>query len=321
MIRGPLFETNYTPQFAGHETFPLRHGWLKKAFDAVRATEDHADNREVFGDRAIADFGVGKNMVGAMRHWATVTGIIEDRPSDDGKGVRTTRFGRMLLAHDGLDPYMEHPATLWLIHWQLAGGPEKTTWYWVFNYYADTTFERDHLVQGLTKLAAERGWRRAATATIRRDVECFVRTYAERPTGKSAGLEDALESPLTELGLIRPVGRKDGFRLVRGSKLTLTHGVFSYALIDFWSQLASNARTLSFEALAHEPGSPGRVLLLDENDLAERLNALDEVTDGAFRWSETAGLKQVIRETELDREAALAYVARDYQAGASREAA
>jgi len=27
-------------QFAGHETFPLRHGWLKKAYDAVKAEEN-----------------------------------------------------------------------------------------------------------------------------------------------------------------------------------------------------------------------------------------------------------------------------------------
>ena len=53
---------------------------LKKAFDAVRATEDsEADNREVFtGADAIGRFGVGKNMVASMRHWATVAGVIEE---------------------------------------------------------------------------------------------------------------------------------------------------------------------------------------------------------------------------------------------------
>ena len=34
MTRGPLYEPDYKPQFSGHETFPLRYGWLKKAFDA-----------------------------------------------------------------------------------------------------------------------------------------------------------------------------------------------------------------------------------------------------------------------------------------------
>ena len=43
MARGPLFQDTYRPQFSGHETFPLRYGWLKKAFDAVRATEERTD--------------------------------------------------------------------------------------------------------------------------------------------------------------------------------------------------------------------------------------------------------------------------------------
>ena len=58
MPRGPLFSDGYRPQLSGHETFPLRYGWLKKAFDAVRETEDEDDNRDVFsGPDAIARFG------------------------------------------------------------------------------------------------------------------------------------------------------------------------------------------------------------------------------------------------------------------------
>ena len=28
-------KTDYRPKLSGHETFPLRYGWLKKALDAV----------------------------------------------------------------------------------------------------------------------------------------------------------------------------------------------------------------------------------------------------------------------------------------------
>ena len=81
MLRGPLYRDKYQPQLSGHETFPIRYGWLKKAFDAVKATEDEVDNRYVFtSPDAIARFGVGKNMVASMRHWATVTRIIDESP-------------------------------------------------------------------------------------------------------------------------------------------------------------------------------------------------------------------------------------------------
>ena len=103
MLRGPLFQEDYRPQFSGHETFPMRYGWLKKGFDAVWKSEDSDENRTVFvGDDAIARFGVGKNMVASMRHWATVTGVIKD--SETRGRTETTQLGRCLFGPNGLDP-------------------------------------------------------------------------------------------------------------------------------------------------------------------------------------------------------------------------
>ena len=46
MLRGPLYQSDYQPQLSGHETFPLRYGWLKKAFDAVQDTQKEDDTRQ-----------------------------------------------------------------------------------------------------------------------------------------------------------------------------------------------------------------------------------------------------------------------------------
>ena len=323
MSRGPLYQEDYRPQFSGHETFPLRYGWLKKAFDAVLKTEESGENRTVFtDDDAIARFGVGKNMVASMRHWATATGAIKDAET---KGrTETTRLGRYLFGQTGLDPYMENPATTWLLHWQLSGRPEnkKTTWFWAFNHYPGITFERETLIEEIERLVKDCGWTRASHATIKNDVGCFVRTYATQPPSGQATHEDVLESPLTELGLIKPIGRRDGFRFVRGTKSSLGSGVFCYAVTDFWSRF-STANTLPFEVLAYEPGSPGRVFQLDENDVADLLFYLEDVSDGFYRWSETAGLKQLIRRHELSVEDAIPFIAMDYGAiagGTSRNA-
>jgi len=318
-VRGPLYQEDYHPQFSGHETFPLRYGWLKKAFDRVAETEDQSENRTAcWDDDAIARFGVGKNMVASMRHWAKAARIIEEPALNS---VRTTELGRLLFGPKGLDPYMEHPATLWLIHWQLAARADKTTWFWAFSHYPAITFERDGLVKKLDRLAKDRNWSRVANTTIKNDVACFIRTYvARQPSGKT-GHDDALESPLTELGLIKAIGKKDGFRFVRGPKSTLSDGVFTFALIDFWSRYAPNVATLSFEVIAHAPGGPGRVFQFDENDVADRLAALDDVTGGALLWSETAGLKQVVSNIEINSETALSWVRSDYGVLAEQEAA
>jgi len=319
MSRGPLFQHDYDAQFSGHETFPLRYGWLKKVFDRVAETEEDPANRiACWGDDAIARFGVGKNMVASMRHWAKATRIIEEPETNS---VRTTELGRLLFGPNGLDLWMEHPATLWLIHWQLAGRPEKTTWFWAFSHYPAITFERDKLEKLLARFIRDRGWPPIAVKTLKNDVACFIRTYvARQPSGKT-GHDDALESPLTELGLIKAIGKKDGFRFVRGPKTTLGDGVFAYALIDFWSRYAPNAATLSFEAVAHAPGGPGRVFLFDEDDVADRLAALDDATGGALRWSETAGLKQVVRNIDIIEDTLLSWVPRDYGTQAGKEAA
>ena len=99
MPRGPLHQHDYRPQLSGHETFPLRYGWLKKAFDVVRASEAQDHNKSVFsGEDAIARFGLGKNMVSSMRHWATAAGILEDAGKDR---IITTALGRPLFGADG----------------------------------------------------------------------------------------------------------------------------------------------------------------------------------------------------------------------------
>ena len=320
MLRGPIYRDGYRPQLSGHETFPLRYGWLKKAFDAVVATEgEEGDNRRVFsGADAIARFGVGKNMVSSMRHWATAAGVIKDVES---RRIATTALGRRLFDGNGLDPYMEDPATSWLIHWRFCGRPAKTTWFWAFNHYPDLSFEREGLVQGMKKLTEDRKWIRVSVATIRRDVSCFIRTYvAQAPAGRSSQ-EDGLESPLTELGLIKPIGRRDVFRFVRGPKPSLGVGTFCYAVTHFWNRYSTNSNTLSFEALAHEPGSPGRVFLLDENDMVDRLAGLEEATNSAYRWSETAGLKQLVRSDAMSLERAIDFIAVDYSSRRKRNAA
>ena len=310
MLRGPLGKDVYRPQFSGHETFPLRYGWLKKAYDAVSKTEG-VGSRNVFLDSdAIARFGVGKNMVASMRHWANISGILEDRSAEGS--IVTTPLGTRIFGEKGLDPYMEHPATAWLLHWNIAASTSKTTWFWAFQHFPHPNFEREMLVQGLQNLAEERRWTRASPATIRRDVSCFIRTYVAQPPSNPGGFEDGLECPLTELGLIKATGRRDGFRFVRGPKPSLGAGVFGYAVTRYWNANYAGAATLSFEALAHEPGSPGRTFLLEEDDLVTMLMSLEETTKGAIRWSETAGLKQLIRARELTVEESLNLFEKDY---------
>ena len=286
-------------QFSGHETFPLRYGWLKKVYDAVKDFENKGlDTKQVFASEdAIARFGVGKNMVSSMRYWALSAGVIEEEKSHLGT-YGTTELANTILAVDGADPWMEDPTSLWFVHWRLASTPERnSTWYWVFNHCSHAAFDRATVVEYLHRLCSEQGLKKVAAATIKRDVECFARTYVEKPGGGQ--VDDTMECPLTELALVEATAQKEGMRLVRGAKPTLSLGMFAFATAEFWHRNHKDVGTLSFEALLHEPGSPGRVFLLDESSLLDLASGLEEATRGQISWSETAGLKQLIRQDLL----------------------
>jgi hypothetical protein len=112
-------------------------------------------------------------------------------------------------------------------------------------------------------------------------------------------------------------GRLYEFR--RGPKPTLPDGVFAYALNAFWSRYAPGANTLSVEAIAYEPGSPGRVFKLDENSVVERLTAMEDLTRGKIVWSDTAGVKQVLRLKPISDP--LSLLARAYRADSDKRRA
>lgn len=122
--------------FARHETFHPRFGWLKKGYDAAKK------DREVFlRDDATVILGVGKNMVRSIRYWCRAYKILQDDVP--------TSFGEKLLGDEGWDPFLEDPASLWLLHWQLLRPTcEATAWYVTFNVFRAVEFESEDLFNG-----------------------------------------------------------------------------------------------------------------------------------------------------------------------------
>ena len=288
-----------TTKFSGHETFTLRYGWLTKAVAGVKS-----DPGIFARDNAMVAFGVGKNMVRSIRHWCMAFGIIEedpDVPNNRGRFLRTTRLGEFVLADRGIDPYLEDSGTLWLLHFQLASSPVgPTTWYWTFNHCPRTEFTVDQLVADLLRLASDAGDQRSSAGTIRRDVNCFVRTYLAAKRSRSVAIEDTLDCPLVELGLLHEIDDSGSLGFSRGDHPTLPTHVFAFALLTFWRTRAAEASTLSFNDIAYESGSPGRVFKLTESAVSDHLRQLNDVTGGALTFDSTGGLSQVYRHRECD---------------------
>jgi len=285
-------------QFSGHETFPLRQLWLRKAYMAYTrasgADRVPVQARAIFAPEiGIRDFGVGKNMVAAIRHWALACDVLKEE-----KGVLSAgAVGNALLAgRGGLDPYFEKPATPWLMHWLLAGRAERsTTWWWVFNRVSAQVFDTDSVADALHAAMADRT--RVSRVTIKRDVEVCMRCYLPRRDGRE--VDDAAEPLLADLGLLSEL-HSGSFQFRRGAQASLPDGIFAYALLEYWEEKdkdgGSQAATLSFETIAHAYSAPGRVFKLDERSVGDRLTNLEEITEGQLAWSDTAGVRQISRK-------------------------
>ena len=138
-MRKGIFENGARAQFAGHETFPLRLLWLKKAYDAVT---DGAPVGTFVEQEAIATFGVGRNMAASMRYWAVACGFVEE----EGRVMAPTPLGDAVLSDSGWDPFVESPSTVWLAHWAVASTPDMTTTtYYAFNALTAIEFDPDGL--------------------------------------------------------------------------------------------------------------------------------------------------------------------------------
>jgi len=278
-----LSDSDLRGAFTGHETFPLRLLWLKKAYDAA---DPSVSSRTFQEPDAIGRFGVGKNMALSMRFWALGAGVLEE---SDGR-VKPTAFGRLILADDGFDPFLENAATIWALHANLAGQPlPSTTTYFAFSGINTQEFDAAALVSALEALVAQKKWR-ATAGTLRRDVEVFLRGYAAR---SDASNEDAVEPLMAELGLVRETRSGGYFEFVRGPKPSLPDEVFGYALSRFWARRHLASPTLSVEQAAYGPGSPGRIFKLAEDDVAARMTRADVYTRQAWRFTDTAGLRQL----------------------------
>ncbi|PYD74805.1 DUF4007 family protein [Novacetimonas pomaceti] len=288
-MKHALNDPDIRGQFAGHETFPLRLLWLKKVHDAVTPFASAG----TFTERsAIARFGVGRNMAVSMRYWALASRFVTE---DNNRMVMPTPLGVAILADAGYDPFLEHVATVWLVHWGIASTPQWTsTAYFAFNVLPAIEFDPATLVQDLMALVQARGWRASAT-TLKRDIEVFLRSYVRRDGMLS---DDGAEPLLAELHLVREARLGGWYEFVRGPKPDLPDGIFAYALHEYWERTGTTAVTV--EQVCYASGSPGRVFKLDENSVVTRLMRMEALTQGGWRWTETAGLRQLQKIGPVD---------------------
>lgn len=301
---------NIKPTLSGHDTFPLRYGWIKKVYDQIELQPEVVN---VFSqDTAIADFGVGKNMLNAMKFWSAHTAMIvkadnryintisislaTDKTALDSDNSHATRHinsfynAQNFFSNEGLDPYLESPSTIWLLHLALVTNPNLVTYYWFFNVNTKSELTREDFARLLMDFLQDHRLKIPSSSTVKRDIECFIQNYTAKHRKVNEDFESTLEGPLVELGLITRVN-KQSIRALRGEKNSLSLSVFIYALISFWRGHNGAADTLSLEMCTYDECSPGRVFMLDEEAIIGYAEQLQD-SDYTLAWTQSAGIRQ-----------------------------
>ena len=253
------------PTFANHESFHLRYGWLKKAYDAARE-----DGKVFVRDNATIKLGVGKNMVRAIRFWALANKIL----GYHGKDPRLfpTEMGNVIFDDDhGIDPYLEEPQTLWLLHWLLLAKPCKIpVWWIILNEFTATNIKidelRDTVHQRITNMPE---WQTPSPKSIDKDISVFIHAYTTEQ-GKLT-IEDYLDCPFRQMHMIKQNSR-DSMRFVYGAKYGMTPEIIAYASLDFVTRSEIQSKSISVTRLATEAGGVGNIFKIGEDGLGSMLN-------------------------------------------------
>jgi hypothetical protein len=293
--------TKVNPVFARHETFHPRSGWLKKGFDAALQ-----DPGIFLREDASVLLGVGKNMVRSMRYWCIAFKVLTERSGreqndqvdnleDKGSGnlrhLVPTTLGIKLLSDEGWDPFLEDPASLWLLHWNLLKAPcYATVWQFTFNQFQQANFSTEDLFLSLADYC--RGFTTSiADSSLKKDITCLFRMYAKR-NSSSRPNEDTIDCPFSELGLLTEAIDSKRYLFRIGAKGNLPPDVITAACLDYASSVGQEQRTIALSRLAYNMDSPGMVFKLTESAISGAISKLAQ-TWSEFELRETAGLVQL----------------------------
>lgn len=289
---------------SGHEKFSLRYSWLPKAVVAIKK------NSRIFSDedQAIVEMGVGKNMVRSIKFWALASSVA----AKNGTSENTiTEFGEVLFGEDGLDPYLEDIKTLWLLHWKLAvsNDPPLLAWDLLLNRWHEPEIARSAVLKAFLDESDKIDTNPSPT-TLKDHFDTFIHTYVPTHGYKGVVKEDNLDSPLVELELLQKIGDRENvldsgklepiYRFRREEKPEISSELFLFCLFDFIIKRHPNESTLSFREIAIGHGSPGQIFKLPESDLRNRLENLENQTDGSLSYRESASIQQVHRNSDLN---------------------
>jgi hypothetical protein len=250
-------------RFGGHETFPVREGWLHRGLRLL--IEDPGK----FHSAEVADWlGVGRNMGKSIKHWLLATALAENA-GDSRDGLLTpTHLGRLVY---GRDPYFLQPGTWWALHVELVNNSSHAlTWFWFFNQFSLTRFDRSVCLTNLRSALELSLPRVPAQKTLQRDIACLIASYATILPAEVTDPEEADDCPFRELGLMT-YSRSTGACSLNTGQKALPPELLGYAIKRAPLLLSGEAGSsdVTLREAVSKDGGPGKVFVMGPDALFE----------------------------------------------------
>lgn len=276
-------------KFRAHDTFSIRKGWLHKGMRHI------INNPRIFVDKDINpmdEFGLGANMVKALRYWLQATGLTVEGANGNNRNQQLSEFGEVVWNNDS---YLEEDGTLFLIHYFLCTNKDlATAWYYFFNIYKVVDISQENFISGIkTYLLSEEDYQ-VSDRALNDDFDCIIKTYL--PSEKSISPESNLECPLTNLGLISLSDEKTKTYTKTAPHQNTINPLIVLAVIVNENTKNNSSTEIKISKLESDPGNIGKVFNLDSLTIASYLDKLQNM--GLIKVNRTAGLDLVYLNTE-----------------------
>lgn len=284
-----------TLYFTGHDTFHCRDYWLKKGVDLLW-------NGGKFDEEAMVELGVGKNMVTAISFWLKAFSLVDEDEQPNG-------LAKLIFDDEaGIDPYLEDPATLWLLHYYLVTQKRSSIYHFVFNIFRKQRieFQEDHLVNFLERQVKESG-QFIHGSSIKKDVQVFLKNYLL--PNKSNSIEDDFSRLMYELELIQPFEKEEAsekrkkpwFRIDNKYRKDLPYQVVLYCIKDN----PNYGESISFRQLSADQDSVGTVFALSDSGLMHKIEQIVKHHPKQAVFTDDGGVRVLQFKSPIDHEVIL----------------
>lgn len=217
--------------FSGHESFYCKSLWLKKGYDYLLSEKSFSDID------AVAELGVGKNMVSSIRFWLKSFGLtISDVPTQIANHLFNNESGK--------DAFTEDINTLWLLHYHLVSANIASIYSLLFLEFQreKKEFDRDNLHSFIKRKCSVPEQKNVYNEnSVKKDIQVLLRNYVSPTDLKS--IED-FSALLLPLGLIKVRGN-DTYYFNETSEVDIDKAIILYAILD----KKGDDKTISFDAI------------------------------------------------------------------------